>query len=66
MPARRPFLRAADTGVLRGDGIFERFLVIGGQPRHLEDHLARMARSAESVDSMRPPPAPGERQPPSL
>jgi 4-amino-4-deoxychorismate lyase len=41
-----PFLRADDTGVLRGDGIFERFLVTGGQPRHFDDHLARMARSA--------------------
>ncbi len=42
-----PFLRADDTGILRGDGIFERFLVLGGQPRHFDDHLARMARSAE-------------------
>jgi 4-amino-4-deoxychorismate lyase len=49
-PPGAPFLRADDTGALRGDGIFERFLVLGGQPRHLEDHLARMARSAESVE----------------
>ena len=43
-PPAAPFLRADDTGVLRGDGVFERFLVLGGQPHHFEDHLARMAR----------------------
>ncbi len=53
-PPAAPFLRADDTGVLRGDGIFERFLVIGGQPRHFEDHLARMARSADSVQLAAP------------
>jgi 4-amino-4-deoxychorismate lyase len=51
-----PFLRADDTGILRGDGIFERFLVIGGQPRHFDDHLARMARSAELVQLEAPGP----------
>lgn len=44
-----PLLRADDAGILRGDGVFERFLVIGGQPRHFEDHLVRMARSAQDV-----------------
>ena len=53
-PPAAPFLRADDTGVLRGDGIFERFLVTAGQPRHLEDHLARMARSAESMELAAP------------
>jgi 4-amino-4-deoxychorismate lyase len=48
-PPGSPFLRADDSGILRGDGIFERFLVIGGQPRHLDDHLDRLARSAELV-----------------
>lgn len=43
---RAPFLRADDLGVLRGDGIFERFLVIGGAPRHFADHLGRLAHSA--------------------
>jgi 4-amino-4-deoxychorismate lyase len=52
-----PFLRADDTGILRGDGIFERFLVIGGQPRHFDDHLARMARSAGLVQLAAPPAA---------
>ena len=45
-PPRAPFLRADDVGVLRGDGVFERFLVDGGHPRHLDDHLARLGRSA--------------------
>lgn len=52
-----PFLRADDTGILRGDGIFERFLVIGGQPRHFDDHLARMARSADLTQLAAPPAA---------
>jgi 4-amino-4-deoxychorismate lyase len=47
---RSPFLRADDLGVLRGDGIFERFLVCSGQPRHLEDHLTRLARSARMTE----------------
>lgn len=42
-------LRADDLGVLRGDGVFERFVVRGGEPRHLHDHLARMVHSAEMV-----------------
>jgi len=55
-PPGAAFLRADDTGVLRGDGIFERFVVLSGQPRHLEDHLARMARSAQSVQLKAPGP----------
>jgi 4-amino-4-deoxychorismate lyase len=47
---RSPFLRADDLGVLRGDGVFERFLVDGGHPRHFDEHLARLARSADMVD----------------
>lgn len=46
---RSAFLRPDDLGVLRGDGVFERFLVRGDQPRHLERHLARLCRSAEMV-----------------
>jgi len=53
---RSPFLRADDVGVLRGDGVFERFTVVSGQPRHLDDHLARLARSASSLGLSLPPP----------
>ena len=48
-------LRADDLGVLRGDGVFERFLVRCGEPRHLQDHLERMARSAEMLALELPP-----------
>lgn len=56
LPSRSPFLRADDLGVLRGDGVFERFIVNAGQPRHLEDHLARLAHSAGSIDLVLPSP----------
>jgi len=36
--------------------VFERFLVNGGQPRHLEDHLGRLARSAGSIGLLLPSP----------
>jgi 4-amino-4-deoxychorismate lyase len=49
-----PFLGADDLGVLRGDGIFERFLVRAGQPRHLDDHLSRLARSAAMIELAAP------------
>jgi 4-amino-4-deoxychorismate lyase len=44
-------------GILRGDGVFERFLVDGGRPRHLDEHLARLARSAGLVDIDLPAPS---------
>jgi 4-amino-4-deoxychorismate lyase len=47
---RSPYLRADDLGVLRGDGVFERFLVRQGRPRHFEEHLTRLARSARALD----------------
>jgi 4-amino-4-deoxychorismate lyase len=55
LPSRSPFLRADDLGVLRGDGVFERFIVDAGQPRHLEDHIGRLARSAGSIGLALPP-----------
>ena len=48
--SRSPFLRADDLGVLRGDGVFERFVVDGGSPRHFEEHLVRLDRSARLAD----------------
>jgi 4-amino-4-deoxychorismate lyase len=45
-----PVLRADDLGVLRGDGIFETIHVRGGKPWLLDEHLARMARSAARLD----------------
>ena len=53
-----PLLAADDLGVLRGDGVFETLLVVGGRPRMLEAHLARLANSARMLDL----PAPDEAQ----
>ncbi|MFJ1706087.1 aminodeoxychorismate lyase [Kitasatospora sp. NPDC088346] len=44
-----PLLRADDLGVLRGDGVFEALLVVDGRPRHLDEHLARLERSATAL-----------------
>jgi 4-amino-4-deoxychorismate lyase len=46
VPAQTPLLRADDLGAVRGDGIFETLHVRDGKPWLLDEHLARMARSA--------------------
>ena len=51
-----PHLAADDLGVQRGDGVFETLLVVGGRPRKLDAHLARLARSAAMLEL----PAPDE------
>ena len=38
-----------DEGLLRGDGVFEVVRLYGGRPFALDDHLARMARSAANL-----------------
>lgn len=55
VPADTPILTADDLGVLRGDGVFETMHVRGGQPWQLDEHLARMARSAARMDLDLPP-----------
>ncbi len=50
-----PILTADDLGVLRGDGVFETLLAIGGQPRDLTEHLARLRVSADLLDIEIPP-----------
>jgi 4-amino-4-deoxychorismate lyase len=45
-----PALTADDLGVLRGDGVFETVLVVGGRPRKLPAHLERLANSAAMLD----------------
>jgi 4-amino-4-deoxychorismate lyase len=47
-------LRVDDLGLLRGDGIFETILVVGGRPRELGPHLDRLARSARMLDLPEP------------
>ena len=44
-----PILRADDLGALRGDGIFETMHVRAGSPWLLDEHLARMAGSAATM-----------------
>jgi 4-amino-4-deoxychorismate lyase len=55
VPADTPLLTADDLGVLRGDGIFETMHVRGGRPWLLDEHLARMARSAARMELALPP-----------
>ena len=50
LPADTPFIRADDLGLTRGDGIFETIHVRHGKPWMLDEHLARMARSAVRMD----------------
>jgi 4-amino-4-deoxychorismate lyase len=50
VPADTPILRADDLGVLRGDGIFETIHVRAAKPWLLDEHLARMARSAARLE----------------
>jgi 4-amino-4-deoxychorismate lyase len=55
LPADTPFIRADDLGLTRGDGIFETVHVRHGKPWMLDEHLARMARSATRMDLALPP-----------
>ena len=49
MPAGEARVPATDEGVLRGDGVFEVIRVYDGRPFALEDHLARLERSAANL-----------------
>ncbi len=49
-----PLLRPDDAGVTRGDGIFETTLAVGGVPRDLDEHLARLAKSATMMNLVLP------------
>jgi 4-amino-4-deoxychorismate lyase len=53
-PADQPLLRPDDVGVLRGDGVFETTLAVDGEPRDLDQHLARLAVSAKMIDLQLP------------
>ena len=47
-------LDARDLGASRGDGIFETFGTMGGRVHALDAHLARLERSARSLDLPQP------------
>ena len=42
-------ISVTDEGLLRGDGVFEVIRLYGGRPFGMQEHLERMARSAESL-----------------
>jgi branched-chain amino acid aminotransferase len=49
MPAAEATVPATDEGLLRGDGVFEVIRVYDGKPFALEEHLARLERSAANL-----------------
>ncbi len=49
MPAADAMISATDEGLLRGDGVFEVVRVYDGRPFALEEHLARLERSARNL-----------------
>src|ERR1700754_3752598 len=49
LPAEQAAIPVTDTGLLRGDGVFEVVHVYGGRVFALEDHLRRMGVSAQNL-----------------
>ncbi|MEU5913541.1 aminotransferase class IV [Micromonospora sp. NPDC047527] len=57
VPATEPVLRGDDLGVLRGDGLFETMHLRQGRPWLRDEHLARLAASAATIELTLPPTA---------
>ncbi|HYZ29709.1 MAG TPA: aminotransferase class IV [Thermoleophilaceae bacterium] len=53
--AEETYIPATDEGLLRGDGVFEVVRVYDGVPFALDDHLARIERSAANLRLELPP-----------
>lgn len=49
MPAAEATVPITDDGLLRGDGVFEVVRLYGGVPYAMDEHLERMASSAENL-----------------
>jgi branched-chain amino acid aminotransferase len=49
VPAEQAAIPVTDHGLLRGDGVFEVVRLYDGVPYGLDEHLARMRRSAENL-----------------
>ncbi|MEA2145931.1 MAG: branched-chain amino acid aminotransferase, partial [Solirubrobacteraceae bacterium] len=49
MPVLEATIPATDEGLIRGDGVFEVIRVYDGRPFALEEHLARLQRSAQNL-----------------
>ena len=54
-PADARHLSAFDRGFQLGDGVFETLRARGGRPAELEEHAARLRRSAEGLSIALPP-----------
>jgi 4-amino-4-deoxychorismate lyase len=50
-----PLLRADDLGVLRGEAVFETLRIGRGRPAFLDEHLSRLAASADRLAIELPP-----------
>lgn len=50
VPASEATVPLTDEGFLRGDAVFDAMLVRGGRTHAMEDHLARLRRSAQALD----------------
>lgn len=53
-PVGAAVVPATDTGLIRGDGVFEVFELHGGIPFALEEHLHRLQNSAAALDLVAP------------
>lgn len=49
MPLAEATVSTADRGFTLGDGLFETLLVLGGRPRLVEAHLARLQQGAQTL-----------------
>jgi branched-chain amino acid aminotransferase len=49
MPAGEAMIPATDAGLIRGDGVFEVIRVYDGKPFAMDEHLARLQRSAANL-----------------
>jgi len=49
MPKAEATVPVTDEGLVRGDGVFEVVRLYGGRPFALDEHLARMERSAQNL-----------------
>lgn len=49
VPAERATISILDDGLLRGDGAFEVIKLYGSHPFRLDDHIARLRRSAGAI-----------------
>jgi branched-chain amino acid aminotransferase len=48
-PLAQAMIPVSDPGLVRGDGVFEALRIYGGQPFAIDEHLARMQRSADGL-----------------